>query len=157
MTSAIIIYWAVLTFGLSGCLFAVWKGGSAERLAALTVVVNVALGGSTILLAPRFVEGFRLFNDGLAAAAMLILAVRYAAPWLGGCMLVFAGQFALHSYFIVMGLPKETYLHAVLNNLNFCAVIWCLIIGTAMAWRRRAVAARTPEPFAHDAAFQAAP
>ena len=32
--------------------------------------------------------------------------------------------------------PKDN-LHAIINNLNFAGVMWCLAIGTIVVWRRR--------------------
>jgi hypothetical protein len=145
--SAILIYWSVELFGWGGCLFALWKGDRAERMAAGAVIANLVLGGSAMLVAHSYVEAFRLVNDGLAAVALLVLAVRYAAPWLGGAMLFYAAQFALHSVYLVMAMPTGTRLHADINNLNFMGMVACLIIGTAMTWRRRVVASRAPEPF----------
>jgi hypothetical protein len=136
-------------FLVLGGLFALWKGGPAERLAALIVVANVALGSLGHMLAPVIDDGvIRLFNDGLAAIALLAVTIRYATPWTGGVMLFFAAQFSLHSYYLVTGRPDSDYLHAVVNNVDWSGVSWCLIIGTAMAWRQRARAASRamPEP-----------
>jgi hypothetical protein len=74
---------------------------------------------------------------------MILLGVtlRYAAPWMGAVMLFYAAQFALHSYYLVMQLPNDFW-HALINNVNFSGTTLCLIIGTAVTWRRRVRQAR---------------
>jgi hypothetical protein len=132
-----LIYAILIAFTLIGVLFAAWKGGVAERMAALVVVANMVLGIVVHKLTPGIEGGFRFANDGLAAIALLAITLRYGAPWMGGVMLFYAAQFSLHSFYLVTGRPDTDYLHALVNNINFSAITWCLIIGTAVAWRRR--------------------
>jgi len=129
-------------FSALGALFALWKGGAAERAAAIIVVVNVLVGESSHWLAPNSDDVIRMANDGLSALALLMVTVRYGAPWMGGVMLFYAAQFAMHSYYMVTERKTGDYLNALINNINFTGIIWCLIIGTVVAWRRRFVAAR---------------
>jgi hypothetical protein len=136
--SAITIFWIVTLFALGACLFALVKGGVAERLAAGVIILNTALGYVVLALFFGAVDSFRLVNDGFAAVLLLILAVRYAAPWLGGAMLFYAAQFAMHSYFLVLGLNEQAPLPANVNNLNWVGVNACLIAGTVVTVRRRA-------------------
>lgn len=137
----IIIFWSLTLFTLSACGFALAVGSTAERFAAGVIVANIALGFSVKMLLPDIAPGFKLLNDGLAASFLLILAVRYTAPWLGGAMLFYAAQFALHSYFLVLNLPMTVW-RAHLNNFNFAGITCCLIAGTIVAWRRRLRARR---------------
>ena len=105
-----------MAFAVAVVVFALWKGGAAERLTAL-----VLLG----------------------------ITVRYGALWMGGVMLFYAAQFGMHSYYMVLQRPTGDYLNALVNNINFMGITWCLVIGTAVAWRRRVKAARvraTPAP-----------
>jgi len=132
----------LILFSLSGVAFAAWKGGAAERLAAGVVVANMALGLLLHRLLPDFEGMLRFANDGLAAVALLAVTLRYGAPWMGGVMLFYAAQFSLHSYYMVTSRPEADYLHALINNINFGAITWCLIIGSAVAWRRRVRARR---------------
>jgi len=134
---SIVIFWGLTLLSLGGCAFALIKGGAAERLAAGVIIANISMGYLVKALFPSAVESFRLVNDGLAAVALLVLAVRFAAPWLGGAMFFYAAQFALHSYFLVLSLPSASPMKAHLNNLNFIGVVVCLIAGTVVAWRRR--------------------
>jgi hypothetical protein len=129
-------------FSVLGASFALWKGGRAERAAAIVVIVNVAIGQTGKYLAPDSDAIIRLVNDGLTALVLLGVTVRYGALWMGGVMLFFAAQFAMHSYYMVTQRPTGDYFYALINNVNFSGVIWCLIIGAAVAWRRRAKAAR---------------
>lgn len=122
-------------FAILGALFAVWKGGVAERYSALVVIANVAIGQSE-WFAPGSGGVIRMINDGVTATILLGITVRYGALWMGGVMLFFAAQFAMHSYYLVMQLPND-YWHALINNIDFSGIIWCLIIGTVVAWRGR--------------------
>lgn len=124
-------------FSVLGAGFALWKGGPAERMSASVVILNVAIGQSGQYLAPQSDDVIRLVNDGLTALILLGITVRYGAPWMGGVMLFFAAQFAMHSFYLVTDRPPGDYFNALVNNLNFTGIIWCLIIGTAVAWRRR--------------------
>ena len=56
---------------------------------------------------------------------------------MGGAMLFYAAQFGLHSYYMVTERPTRDYFYVLVNNINWNGVVWCLIIGTAMAWRGR--------------------
>lgn len=132
----------LILFSLSGVVFALWKGNTAERLAAGVVVTNMALGLLFHALLPQIEGILRFANDGLAAVTLLAVTLRYGAPWMGGVMLFYAAQFSLHSYYMVSGRPETDYLHALVNNLNFGGITWCLIIGAAVAWRRRVKTAR---------------
>ncbi len=129
-------------FSVLGALFALWKGGPAERMTAGIVFANVLVGQTGSLLAPDSDDVIRLVNDGLTAMVLLGVTVRYGALWMGGVMLFFAAQFAMHSYYMVTERPTGDYLNALINNIDFSGIIWCLIIGTAVAWRRRVRLAR---------------
>jgi hypothetical protein len=129
-------------FSVLGALFALSKGGTAERAAAVVVIANVIIGDSCRWLAPGAEDVIRLVNDGLTAMVLLGVTVRYAALWMGGVMLFFAAQFSLHAYYLVMERPSSDYLHALINNIDFSGIIWCLIIGTVVAWRARLRQAR---------------
>ncbi|MBW8813545.1 MAG: hypothetical protein JF588_08980 [Caulobacterales bacterium] len=130
-------------FATVSIAFALWKGGSAERLAAACVAANL---GSSILLNELLgqVDGvIRFASDGLTALALLAVTLRYAAPWMIGVMLLYSVQFALHAYYMVVGRNDRDYLHALINNIDFTGVAICLAAGTAMAWQGRQ---RTRDP-----------
>lgn len=135
----------VNVFAALGAAFALWKGGRAERTAAIVVVLNIAVGQAGGMLAPSADAIIRLVNDGMTALILLGITVRYGALWMGGIMLFYAAQFAMHSYYLVTGRRTGDYLNALLNNINFMGIIWCLIIGTAVAWYRRSRIARAAQ------------
>src|SRR5579872_452535 len=124
-------------FFVLGALFALWRGGPAERWAAAVVIVNVAIGTVGNWLAPESDAILRLVNDGLAALLLLAVTLRYSSLWMGGMMLFFAAQFTLHSVYLVTGRLAAENLHAMINNIDWSGISWCLIIGTAVTWRRR--------------------
>jgi hypothetical protein len=121
---------------------AIWKGNTAVRVAAAaflildlaTLIVHPKVGdvsGETILLALDF----------FCAVIFLVLAVRYANLWLGAAMLFQAAQFSLHAYYLVMELPHDL-MHAWINDADDWGILISLIVGTALAMRRRAAMAR---------------
>ena len=132
----------LILFVVSGVAFAAWKGSNAERLAAAVVIGNMIVGLATSAFLPQLEGMMRFANDGLAAVALLAVTLRFGAPWMGGVMLFYAAQFSLHSYYLVTGRSNSDYLHAVINNVNFSGIVWCLIIGTVVSMRRRAVRKR---------------
>jgi len=131
-----------LAFAVCAVLFALWKGGVAERLAALVVAANLVVGMAPTGSEPASSDMLGFVNDGLSAFALLAITLRYGAPWMGVVMLFYASQFALHAAYMVVGRDETDYLHAVINNLNFTGVTVCLVVAAAAAWRRR-IKART--------------
>lgn len=123
--------------GLGTCLFALWKGGSAERYGAgliLVVVVLVKVAGAILPLSTEPI--IRLVGDALTAMGLLAIVLRYGSLWLGGAMLLYAAQFTLHSYYFVTNKPNDLF-HAVANNLDFLGIFVCLAVGTLVSWHNR--------------------
>lgn len=131
----------LLLLVVAGCAFGVWKGDLPERVGALIILLNTAL---TVLgaglLAGENSYLFGMVLDGASAAAFLIMTIQAGRVWLGAAMLIYAAQFALRSYYLVTDRPPDN-LHAIINNVNFMAVIVCIVAGTFVAWRRRGLAA----------------
>ena len=127
----------VLALGLAICLLACWKGGPAERLGALLILINtVAFIGAGYVLPKSTLTILLLADDALTALGLLAITLRYGSLWLGGCMLFYAAQFTLHSYYFVTERPSDGF-HAIVNNINFLGMILCLAVGTAATWRKR--------------------
>jgi hypothetical protein len=122
--------------------FALWKGDVAVRLAALT---HLSVQVVTFLINPRFGdiggESALLAVDFISAVIFLLLAVRFANLWIGAAMLLEAGQFGLHAYYLVMDLPHDK-LHAWINNTSDAAILLCILAGAVLAIRRRMDLAR---------------
>jgi hypothetical protein len=123
---------------LSGCFLSLWKGSPAERLGGGVVLANLLL---TVLVAAFVpidaVAVAELVVDGLTALGLLAVVLIYSSLWLGGVMLLYAVLFTLHAYYFVTERAHDR-LHAIVNNLDTIGVTWCLVIGTLVAWRRRA-------------------
>lgn len=129
---------ALAILGLAGCGFALWKGGPAERGGGGVMLANLVILWVADLVDPAASSGvLGLVVDGATAAGFLIIALRFGSLWIGGAMLAYAAQFALHSFYFVTERPMDN-LHAVVNNCIFSIVMWCLVIGAVLEMRRRA-------------------
>lgn len=119
------------------CAFALWKGEQAERLGATIIAANVLAGFAGAHFIPGYIGLGSLILDALTAFSFLALTLRYGKPWLGGAMLIFSLQFALHAFYFVTGRSPHELLNATINNLNFLGVILCLGLGAASSVRSR--------------------
>ena len=128
----------MIAFGLLACLVSLWKGGPAERVGAGLVLASIAFSLFGAILMPKglFLIG-QMIGDAAVALGLLVLTLRYGSPWLGLAMLLYAAQFALHSFYFVTQRPNDAF-HAIMNNVNFMGVILCVALGTATAILRRA-------------------
>lgn len=124
----------LLVFIVATCLFGLAKGGPAERWGAAIILVNVLAGMINQALFRDLL--LSLANNGLTALLLLAVAVRYANFWLGGVMLLYGLQFALHATYIVLTRPRDM-LYVNLSNINIFAISLCLLGGTLVAWRAR--------------------
>ena len=135
LNSAVI---AFLAFSLLSCMFALVKGGTAERLGASVILANLVLMfGLQAILPPSTMSVVQLGLDAVTAVALLGLAVLYASFWLGAVMMLYAAQFALHAYYFVSERPVDLF-HARVNNLDFFAISVALVLGTLFASRKKA-------------------
>ena len=120
--------------GTLSCLFAFIKGGRAERVGAAIIFANLI---AYIVAETQFhLQVVNLSIDALTAATLLVVALRYASFWQGAVMVLYALQFSLHAFYYVVERPRDL-LHSVVNNTIFIAICACLIVGTAVTWRRR--------------------
>lgn len=136
--SALETYYLLSLLLLSVCLFAMWKGGKAERVGSIIVLgMVIAERMLHIVLPPSWGPILSLCGDGLTALGLLAVALRFASLWLGGVMLFYAAQFALHSFYLVTGRSNREALHIVLNDINFGGILVCLAVGTCLTWAHR--------------------
>lgn len=118
--------------------FAWWRGGNPERLGAiLMVAAGVAVPIAHRALPISGASIALLTIDAAMALGFLALAIRYVSLWLGAAMLLQAMQFSLHAFYIVVE-KKHDRLYSIVNNLDTIGVIICILVGTLIAWRRRA-------------------
>jgi len=123
--------------------FAWFKGGLPERYgASLKVVTSAAALGAHHLLKQDSISVALLTLDGLLAVGFLALAIRYASLWIGAAMLLQAGQFSLHAWYLVGEMPRDRF-YAIANNLVTIGILLCILVGTTIAWTRRRRAAQT--------------
>lgn len=128
------------------CGLAWWKGADPERLgASLKLITSVIALGIHHLLKQDAISAALLTADGVLAVGFLALAIRYASLWIGAAMLLQAGQFSLHAWYLVSALERDRF-YAIVNNLVTIGILICILVGTLIAWARRARAvARTPQ------------
>lgn len=123
------------------CALAWWRGDRPEQLgAALKLATSLIALGVHHLLKQDAISGTLLTADGVLAMGFLALTIRYASLWLGAAMLLQAGQFSLHAWYLVSGLERDR-LYAIANNLVTISILLCILVGTLIAWRRRSKAA----------------
>jgi len=135
--SPIIIAIGLALLVLAGCGFAFFKGGPAERAGSAVIAANLALLWLADMMQNTASSGvFGLVVDGFTAIGLLIVVLRYGSLWLGGAMLLYAAQFTLRAFYFVSERPTDNFFKAM-NNLDFMGILLCLVVGTAVAWRRR--------------------
>jgi hypothetical protein len=133
----IALLWLPFFFCLAACVFAFLKGGTAERLGAAMILGNLAISAVIETALPQSaVQLSQITLDGVTALSMLLLLLRYGSVWLGAIMLLYAAQFALHSFYLVTDRTRDMA-HFVLNNLCFFGVTVALALGTLMSMRLR--------------------
>lgn len=134
-----LIGWAAT---ISVAAFAWWKGGYAERFGSLVnLVAAVAVTISHLMMTLSSAGLALLVIDALMAVGFLALAIRYASLWIGVAMLLQAGQFSLHAWYLVSALERDR-LYAIANNAISIGILLCILVGTLISWRRRAKAAK---------------
>jgi hypothetical protein len=143
----LLTYWLLSGLILAVCLFALWKGDDGVRWGAALILgmilierIGVLILKPSIALIPLISMG----GNGLTAMALLALVMRYASPWIGGMMLFYALQFAIHAFYFVTHRPPDAFRFFAINAC-FIAVNVCLLGGAVAAWRdRRAAASLAP-------------
>jgi hypothetical protein len=138
---------------IAGCVLAFAKGGASERIGAGVILANLVVATANYSSFGNQIAD--LCIDGLTATALLVLAIRYAAPWLGAAMLIFAVQFGLDAFYFVLE-RRPDHFHDLVNNADTLGVSICLAAGAILAWRRRTRAQAPAAPLAADGA-EAAP
>jgi hypothetical protein len=119
-----------------------WKGGRAEQYgASLKLATSLIALAVHQILGQGSISGALLTADGLLAVGFLALAIRYASLWIGAAMLIQAGQFSLHAWYLVTDLRLDRF-YAIANNMVTASILACILVGTLIAWRRRSKAAQ---------------
>src|SRR3990167_6537792 len=134
----VIVGWSVL---LGVFALAWFRGGRAEQYgASLKLATSLIALAVHHLLKQGAISGALLTADGVLAVGFLALAIRYSSLWIGVAMLLQAGQFSLHAWYLVNALQRDRF-YAVANNLVTVGILACILVGTLISWRRRAKAA----------------
>lgn len=125
------------------CALAWWKGGRAEQLGAgLKLATSLIALVIHLVLKQGSISGALLTADGVLAIGFLALAIRYASLWIGAAMLLQAGQFSLHAWYLVSALERDRF-YAIANNLITVGILICILVGTLISWGRRSKTSQT--------------
>lgn len=121
--------------------FALWKGGRAERQAAVAYFVASLVSIIFQKLSPAGFMLPALLTDGAVAVFFLWLAVRYSNLWLGALMIVQGLVFAIHA--LAMGEEMNWYwrglnIYFLWINISSLLIILLIFGATIAAMRRRA-------------------
>ncbi|WP_421736671.1 hypothetical protein [Caulobacter sp.] len=129
-----ILIWLII---IAVCAFGWIKGGAPERWGVAIVLSGSAYALLAHMVTPLSLQPLLLLaGEGAMGLAFLMLALRYASPWLGGAMLFQAIQFSLHAYYLV-GELKRDRTYALVNNIDTLGVLVCILVGAVLAWRKR--------------------
>ena len=131
---------SLLVFSFVTCLFAFWKGGLSERIGAGVILANLLATMANEALFHNQLASLAI--DGVTALVLLGVALRFASFWLGAVMLLYALQFAMQAYYIVLERARDD-LHVTINNTVWFAISACLASGTLSAWMGRRASARS--------------
>ena len=138
-----LIPWIGWATTLLVCGLAWWKGGRAEQYgASLKLATSLIALVVHLVLKQGAISGALLTADGLLAVGFLALAIRYSSLWIGAAMLLQAGQFSLHAWYLVNALERDRF-YAITNNLITIGILVCILVGTLISWRRRTKTAQT--------------
>lgn len=133
-SQVLLVFWAVF---LSVVLFAWWRGGAPERIAAFALLGTAVLVEVIHGVAPKPAQAaLLLLMDGVLALTFLLSAMRYVRPWLGVAVVLEGVQFSLHAYFFVADEPHN-YFYVIVNNLITIGVLLCVAVGTWLNHRRK--------------------
>jgi hypothetical protein len=124
-------------FVLLCCLFALLKGGAAERTGGFIVVACYLATEATVLLMwPHFSIFVAFISDFILAVGLLIVAFRYGSIWLGFAMLLQSANLCSQALaFTGEGLGHLP--EAILNNMLSLLMGASIAMGAFLSWRRR--------------------
>lgn len=136
-----VLFFALLGANFGVAAFAIWKGDSVVRWAALVQLCTSAELLFSPALGSDWTETFELGTGLVAAAIYLLLAVRFANLWIGAAMLLQAAEFSLDSFYLVTDRPLD-HLHAWINNTCEWGIVLSILLGAVLSIVRRRTLAR---------------
>jgi hypothetical protein len=112
------------------------KGGIGDKLALGLFLGTNLLSLIPTLLLPRSEQITGVFvPDGILAAGLLLLALRYSSLWIGAAMLAQSASFALQAAF--MNEKGDLMLFYIADNSISWFMLACALTGVLTSWRRR--------------------
>lgn len=124
----------LLIFGVAVCLLAFVKGRLPERVAAAIILANFVTATASYSVGHSML--IDLMIDGITAMALLPLTIHYASFWLGAVMLIYATQFGMDAFYLVLEQRPGPW-HSTINNANSFAINLALAWGVVTGWTRR--------------------
>ncbi|WP_158916259.1 hypothetical protein [Caulobacter sp. S45] len=124
-------------FEMLCCLFAILKGGSAERAGALVVVACYVVTEIVIALSwPHFPITVVFILDFVLAIGLLVVAFRFGSLWLGFAMLLQSANLCSQAFaFTGDGLSHSS--EVILNNVLSLLMGGSIAMGAFFSWRKR--------------------
>jgi hypothetical protein len=134
------------------CGLAIWKGSEALRAGAVMILITwfVTLAASAVTRSYVPAVAF-LASDGILAAGLLFLAVRYSNWWMGAAMLLQAIGLSLHAAYFAAeksDLSRHTlWLYIAGKNVASLAMLLVILAATIISiLRSRPRKADAPAP-----------
>jgi hypothetical protein len=126
-----------VVFTLCCCAFGLIKGGPAERIGAILIVVSYVVGDIAFAFAkPNFPTSAIFGIDFLLAVSLLAVAIRYNSLWLGCAMVLQSVDLCSQGLSFSgdgLGVQDELWL----NNGVSVLMLSCVVAGSAASWRQR--------------------
>ena len=134
------------------CLFALLKGGAAERYgASLIGTAWIASLGFQVLTPTGGREVTLLIVDFLLACGLLAIAIRYASLWIGTAMLLQAAILALHAEAMGGTTFSDRYHFYVALNVCSFGMLMPIAWASAVHWWRVSHRSDSDHPTARSA------
>ena len=133
----------MLAYTAAACVLAIWKGERAERLAAALIAADwLFISAAQLLwahdsrLSLRAVAAPVLIADLLMCFGFLWIMLRHGDLWVGAALLIQGAQLAVYGSYLARD-GASAYTHTLLINVCSFLLLDVLLVGVALAWRRR--------------------
>jgi len=132
---------SVLVLSVIIPIWAILKGGEAERISALILLVSVSVSWPTYYFySLPYTAVTLLAIDGLTALGFLFVALTYQHLWIALIMFCIAAYFSLHAYYLAAARPLD---QDFANFTNLATLLILLALAQGVWSSRRRSSGRT--------------